>query len=51
MADYRFVSRTDLIPAGYSQCLLILSMLLKKMDKDEMKARLAKVSSALLEKY
>ena len=51
MADYRFISRTDLIPTGYSQYLLILSMLLKKMDKDEMRARLNKVSSAVLEKY
>jgi hypothetical protein len=51
MADYRFISRTDLIPSGYSQCLLILSMLLKKIDKDEMRARLNKVSSAVLEKY
>ena len=51
MADYRFISRTDLITTGYSQCLLILSMLLKKMDKDEMRARLTKVSAVVLEKY
>jgi hypothetical protein len=46
MADYRFISRTDLIAAGYSQSLLILSMLLKKIDKDEIRARMNKVSAA-----
>jgi len=51
MADYRFISRTDLIPSGHSQRMLILSMLLNKTDKDEIRARINKVSSALLEKY
>ena len=52
MADYRFVSRPDLLVSkSYAYNLIIFSMLLKKMDHEELRARVGKITLETLKKY